>query len=162
MTLGSHQKIRGDSHDWITPRVFIERLGPFDLDPCAADPRPWDCARYNIPKSLDGLRYNWKGRVWLNPPFDREAAKWVTALAEHGNGITLLHARTETKWFAALWRSANAILFLKQRISFHYPDGSLPARNSGAPPILAAFGEQNVQILRGSFPGYFVRQWTEQ
>lgn len=160
MTLGSHQATRGKSHDWITPREIIEATGPYFLDPCAADPRPWDCAQYSISKQYDGLRFQWKGCVWLNPPFDIEAKKWVQRLAEHGDGVALLHARTETKWFLPLWKHAAAILFLKDRIHFHYPDGRRAARNSGAPPILAAFGEQNIARLK--LPGYLVTQWRQQ
>jgi hypothetical protein len=47
MTLGSHQQTVGKSQNHITPRWIIDTLGPFDLDPAAADPRPWPCARTN-------------------------------------------------------------------------------------------------------------------
>jgi hypothetical protein len=47
MTLGSHQQCVGKSQSWITPKHIIDALGPFDLDPCASDPRPWDCAGDN-------------------------------------------------------------------------------------------------------------------
>jgi hypothetical protein len=47
MTIGSHQRSVGASQNWITPRWVIEAIGPFDLDPCAAHPRPWDCAKIN-------------------------------------------------------------------------------------------------------------------
>jgi site-specific DNA-methyltransferase (adenine-specific) len=38
MTLGSHQQCVGKSQIHITPKWIVDRLGPFDLDPCAADP----------------------------------------------------------------------------------------------------------------------------
>ena len=47
MSLGSHQRTVGLSQNHITPRWIIDALGPFKLDPCAADPRPWDCAEIN-------------------------------------------------------------------------------------------------------------------
>jgi len=68
MTLGSHQKTMGISQVHLMPRWIIEALGPFDLDPCAADPRPWNCAEVNLTEVDDGLRGRWSGRVWLNPP----------------------------------------------------------------------------------------------
>jgi hypothetical protein len=109
MTLGSHQKTIGDSENWITPRWIIDRLGPFDLDPAAASPRPWDCAQYNF--TCDGLSCEWQGRVCLNPPFDRyQVGKWIQRLANHGNGTALLHTRTEAEWFEPVWKSAKAIL----------------------------------------------------
>jgi len=141
MTLGSHQKCVGKSQNHISPKRFIDRLGPFKLDPCAADPRPWSCAEVNW--SVDGLIREWFGLVWLNPVFNRyEVGKWIAKLAEHGNGICLLHARTEATWFEPIWAHAANILFLADRIKFFRPDGSEQPANSGAPAILAAFGDE--------------------
>src|SRR5262249_46048470 len=100
MTLGSHQRTVGLSQNHITPRWIVDALGPFDLDPCAADPRPWPCAYTN--GTTHGLEHPWPREcfVYLNPPFDRyEVGDWIARLAEHGNGITLLHARTDDAWF---------------------------------------------------------------
>lgn len=98
MTLGSHQKSIGTSQVHITPRFIIDALGPFDLDPCAATVRPWDCAAINFNEEMDGLKQHWL--VFLNPPFHRyQVAAWIEKLAEHNHGIALLHARTETAWF---------------------------------------------------------------
>jgi hypothetical protein len=114
VTIGSHQACVGKSQDHITPKRFIDRLGPFDLDPCAAVVRPWDCAEINW--VIDGLIRIWFGLVWLNPPFDRyEVGKWIAKLAEHNNGICLLHARTEAAWFEPIWQHAAAILFMADR-----------------------------------------------
>ena len=151
MTLGSHQKTVGDSQTWITPKWIIDALGPFDIDPCAADPRPWNCANENWTERLDGLAQLWDGRVWLNPPFDRyEVGKWIRKLADHGNGTALLHARTEAEWFEPVWAKARAILFLADRLYFHYPDGRRAEANSGAPVCLIRFRslgcEQTCQI----------------
>jgi hypothetical protein len=85
MTLGSHQTTIGKSQDHITPRWIITRLGPFTTDPCAADPRPWDCAEHNITEAQDGLRRLWCGYTWLNPPFDqRVVGRWIERLASTG------------------------------------------------------------------------------
>ena len=117
MTLGSHQTSIGKTQVHITPRWIIEGLGPFDLDPAAADPRPWDCAAVNYTERDDGLRQPWFGRVWLNPPFDRYVVPlWIRKLARHGCGTALLHARTETDWFEPIWARAAAILFMADRI----------------------------------------------
>jgi DNA N-6-adenine-methyltransferase (Dam) len=163
MTLGSHQQCVGKSQDHLTPKSFIERLGPFDLDPCAADPRPWDCAKVNYTKAMDGLSRPWPRdlRVWLNPPFDRyEVAAWIEKLAEHNYGVALLHARCETDWFGLVWQHASAILFLSRRISFCRPDGSEQLHNSGAPPVLAAFGAFDAAHLRRSgIEGALVTDW---
>jgi hypothetical protein len=169
MTLGSHQKTVGASQDHLTPRCIIEALGPFDLDPCAADPRPWDCATRNICEAEDGLDVKWDGRVWLNPPFDRRlVGKWIGRLAEHGHGTALLHARTETEWFRICWQNATAMLFMAKRLIFVKPDGTPcttkqgERANSGAPPVLVAFGEDDAQKLchfAFDHGGAFIDNW---
>ncbi len=170
MTLGSHQKTVGDSQSWITPKFIIDALGPFDLDPCAATVRPWDCARINFTEDLNGLEQRWLGNwfVFLNPPFHRyQVAQWIERMATHNHGIALLHARTETAWFKPIWQNAAALLFLNQRLTFHKPDGSLcttaagePA-NSGAPVVLCAFGNTaEDRLAHCNLGGALVRTWN--
>jgi hypothetical protein len=169
MTLGSHQKTVGASQVHLTPRWIIDALGPFDLDPCAADPRPWDCASQNFSEAQDGLRQSWTGRVWLNPPFDRYVvARWIGRLAEHGRGTALLHARTETAWFRVSWSKAATILFMAQRLTFVKPDGSScttrsgDRANSGAPRVLVAFEDYDAMRLRqfaSAYGGALVEKW---
>src|SRR5581483_673523 len=164
MTLGSHQRTIGVSQVHITPRRVLAALGAFDLDPCAADPRPWDCARENYVERDDGLRLPWFGRVWLNPPFDRRiVGQWIARLVAHNRGIALVHARTETEWFRPIWDHATGILFLAGRLIFHRADGSLCTTkggliaNSGAPPVLVAFGFRDADVLAGcELEGRFV------
>jgi hypothetical protein len=169
MTLGSHQSTIGTSQVHLTPRWIIDALGPFDLDPCAADPRPSDCAEVNLCEADDGLRRAWTGRVWLNPPFDRyQVGRWIGRLAEHGRGTALLHARTETEWFRICWESATAMLFMTKRLTFVKPDGtpsttrSGEKANSGAPPVLVAFGDYDAMRLRqfaAERGGVFADKW---
>jgi hypothetical protein len=161
MTLGSHQQCVGKLQNHITPKWIIDALGPFDFDPCAADPRPWDCARRNITEREDGLSQQWYGRIWLNPPFDRYVVgRWIERLAEHGRGTSLLHARCEAGWFEPIWKSASAILFKADRVHFYRPDGTRHKANSGAPPVLAVFGTEDLERLRTSgITGNLVTSW---
>lgn len=164
MTLGSHQKTVGETQTWLTPKWIIDALGPFDLDPCAApEPRPWDCAVVNITEKQDGMASAWFGRVWLNPPFNRYMVEhWIRKLAQHGNGTALLHARTEAAWFELVWNFAKAILFLDDRLYFHYPDGRRAEANSGAPACLCAFADHDVRILkRSGIAGRLVTEWDK-
>jgi hypothetical protein len=156
MTLGSHQRCVGKSQVHLTPKWLIDALGPFDLDPCAADPRPWDCAKVNYTEN--DYSSDWRGMVWLNPPFNRyEVGDWVKKLAAHGNGIALLHARTEAAWFRPIWECASLILFLSKRIKFCREDGTEQPANSGAPPVLAAFGnEARLRLGRSGLAGAYV------
>jgi hypothetical protein len=89
--------------------------------------------------------------VWLNPPFDRyHVGKWINRLADHGNGICLVHARTEAAWFQPIWRSADLIFFRSSRIKFCRPDGTEQPANSGAPPVFAAFGDEAAAHLEST------------
>lgn len=148
MTLSSHQSARSGTDEWLTPPEIIKACGEFDLDPCAPIVRPWDTARQHFNVHDDGLAQPWTGRVWCNPPFGREAVKWLRRMVEHGNGIALIPARTETAMFyETVWGGADAVLFIKGRPHFHYVDGRRATANSGAPICLVAYGIQNVAAL---------------
>src|SRR6266566_5532678 len=88
------------------------------------------------------------------PTIDRyKVGRWIGRLAEHGRGTALLHARTETEWFRICWECASAVLFMARRIIFVKPDGtecttrSGERANSGAPPVLVAFGDYDAMRL---------------
>ena len=156
MSLSSHQK-NGGHDEWLTPPEIVRVLGPFDLDPCAPITRPWATAATHYTREDDGLSKPWHGRVWLNPPFGREAVKWMRMLCAHGNGIALVPARTETAMFyECVWDVAQAVLFMKGRPHFHYVDGRRAAANSGAPICLIAYGEDNAESLHASGLGKVV------
>jgi hypothetical protein len=159
--IGSHQSARMISDTWLTPPRIISALGPFDLDPCAApEPRPWPTAGRHIALPDDGLAADWDaGRIWLNPPYSREAVKWIRKLAMHGRGTALVFARTETAWFAeTVWGMATAARFLHGRVYFHRADGKRAVANSGAPSVLVAYGEHDAVRLRDcDLDGTFVR-----
>lgn len=151
MAMGNHQSARMMKDEWLTPPEILEKLGRFDLDPCAPVPnnRPWDTARQHFSVLDDGLSREWFGRVWCNPPYGREAEKWLARLADHGNGIALIFARTETRmFFSQVWPKARGMLFIEGRLHFHHVDGSRAAANSGAPSVLVAYGENNAAALR--------------
>lgn len=151
MGIGSHQSSRMKNDEWLTPPEIITALGVFDLDPCAPVSRPWDTAKEHYTIRDDGLRQHWQGRVWLNPPYGQQTAAWLKRLAEHGDGIALIFARTETAmFFEHIWHKADAILFISGRLYFHYVDGSRAAANSGAPSCLIAYGSANVAALEKS------------
>ncbi len=80
-------------------------------------------------------------------------------MAEYNHGTALIFARTETDVFwECVWTKATAILFLKGRLFFHYPNGKAAENNSGAPSCLIAYGEEDAERLRQcDLPGKFVR-----
>jgi len=157
--MSSHQCNRAQTHEWLTPPDILNALGGFDLDPCAASVRPWPTARHHYTFEDDGLRREWYGRVWLNPPYGDLINDWLRLMVMHGNGVVLTFARTETKtFFRYIWPHADAVLFIKGRLNFHRIDGSKSAHNSGAPSVLIAYGKNNADILEVcGIQGKFVR-----
>lgn len=160
MALRAHQKPnKGDSDVWLTPRWILDSLGEFALDPCAApDPRPWDTAKTHYTEAMDGLSREWFGRVWLNPPFSQKEA-FFDRMVEHGNGIALTPASTETDFFRRfVWDAADGALFLNRRPYFHTADGTRGPSNSGQAIVLVAYGKSNARVLeRLPDIGRFVR-----
>jgi len=156
--MGGHHSAKMMNDEWLTPPEIIQALGPFDLDPCAPIARPWDTAAQHYTVKDNGLASPWRGRVWCNPPYGREAAAWLRRLAEHGDGVALIFARTETEmFFREVWPKASAVLFVEGRIYFHRVDGTRAKANSGAPSVLVAYGEGNALALeRCGVKGKFI------
>jgi DNA N-6-adenine-methyltransferase (Dam) len=150
--IGGHQlPYQGRTDEWLTPPEIVQSLGSFDLDPSSPIIRPWPTASEHLTTEDNGLLRRWEGRVWLNPPYGPDTGKWLARLAEHGDGIALIFARTETEMFHRYgWEKADAMLFLRGRLHFHYVDGSRAKANAGAPSVLIAYGARNVDALRRS------------
>jgi len=149
---------------WLTPPEIINAFPLFDLDPCAATNRPWPTAAEHYVEAQDGLTLPWRGVVWCNPPFGPEAGVWLDRLVEHGHGVALVPARTETRWFVrTVWGHADNVLFLHGRPHFHYPDGTRGRANSGAPICLAGFGDGAGRLAAvhggGLLTGSLVSNW---
>ncbi len=145
-----HTRGEKTTDSWITPKWLIQQLGEFDLDPCACEPQPWACANRQYTESDNGLMLPWEGRVWCNPPYGKEMIYWLERMALHNNGIALVFARTETQaFFRFVWPKASRLLFIRKRLTFAYPDGSLPRHgaNSGGPSVLIAYGAEMAKRL---------------
>lgn len=150
--IGGHTRpYRGISNEWFTPPEIIEALGPFDDDPCQ-------------PGQTNGLERPWRGRVWLNPPYGPDTGQWLRKLADHGNGIAIIFARTETQmFFREVWERAHGLLFLRGRLHFHKADGTRAKANAGGPSVLIAYGFPNARALRESkLAGSYVFRWRVQ
>lgn len=151
------------THDWLTPPEILRALGTFDMDPCASQFQPWRTASTQFTIVDDGLARDWVGRVWCNPPYGPHAEKFLKRMADHGNGILLIFARTETKAFQqCCWARAHGMLFMAGRIKFRLPGGGVSGP-AGAPSVLIAYGSENLQALRRSgIPGYVVELSNEE
>lgn len=164
--IGGHHSPRSTTDVWLTPPHVLAALGPFDLDPCAApEPRPWPTAREHWGPDDTPLLRAWHGRVWLNPPYGKRSVigPWMQRIADHGCGTALIFARTETTVFHdTVWARATAVLFLRGRLTFHLPDGSLPggdngSGNAGGPSVLVAYGPADaLRLAACGLKGAFV------
>ena len=135
-----HVRQNSGNNEWYTPEKYIKAaravMGRIDLDPasCDAANEIVQAANYYTAED-DGLSYQWKGNIWLNPPY---AAKlmplFCSKLKSHAdNGdvkeaIVLVNNATETAWFNTLIDVASAVIFPMRRIKFYTPSGK-----SGSP-----------------------------
>lgn len=167
-----HQKPnKGASSVWLTPKWILDKMGRFDLDPCASpSPRPWATAKRHIELPDDGLGAEWgvasRVRVWLNPPFGKgEREAWMNRMAVHRNGIMLIPAATETAAFAKfVWKRASAICFLDRRPHFCHSNGIEADANSGCSICLVSYDWElgqfpNRECLQESGLGVVVHSW---
>lgn len=118
---------------WETPKDFFDDLDAlfhFTLDACAL-PENAKCEKYFTPE-MDGLKQEWGGVVWCNPPYGREIGRWVEkGYLSAKNGCTvvmLLPARTDTKWFHeyCYMNRFATVRFVKGRLKFGGSRNSAP------------------------------------
>lgn len=136
---------------WLIQGLLHVRGDYFDLDPCCPPSMPWFTARRMLTKKDDGLAAKWnpEATVWMNPPYGAETKKWMKKLSEHeAGGIALVFARTDTQWFHDyVFRRAEAMFFLKGRITFCRTDGSPCAGGAPAPSVLVAYKKDSAALL---------------
>ncbi len=140
----SHERMADGKDEWLTPKWIVDAIGKFDLDPCSPVNRPWETAVRHLTQIDDGLAHDWDGRVWCNPPYGSATGIWMDRLANHGNGVALTFARTETKWFhESVWNRADSVFFFKGRLCFYHVDGT-KGGTAGAPSCLISYGKNNM------------------
>jgi phage N-6-adenine-methyltransferase len=124
----------GDN-EWFTPVEHIERarqvLGQIDLDP-ASHVRAQKRVKASqfFTKGDDGLKWEWGGKVWLNPPYaqpdiDLFVDKLLLELSagRATEAILLTHNYTDTAWFQKAASDSAMICFTYGRIAFESPTG---------------------------------------
>jgi len=115
---------------WATPVNFFQKLNEvfrFDTDVCATQENS-KCEIFFSPEQ-DGLKQEWTGNCWMNPPYGRCIGQWVKKAYLSGkNGATvvcLLPARTDTKWWHDYCRHGE-IHFVSGRLKFGESKNSAP------------------------------------
>ena len=143
--LKSHRVMGTGETEWYTPAEYAdmarEVMGCIDLDPASCDEANQIIqASTYYTKDDDGLTKQWKGNLWLNPPYSRqlmpafvEKLKQSFLSGDVSSAIFLSHNNTDTAWFHSLASIASAICFPKKRIRFYRGD------DIAAPPNGQAF-----------------------
>ena len=105
-----------------TPKsLFSQMAVNFDLDVCAPEGGiDWIPADKHFSLKDDALNQEWKGFVWMNPPYSKPAP-WVDKFIENGHGIALL-PMSKSNWSMKLWNAADAISFIGT-MKFVQPNG---------------------------------------
>jgi DNA (cytosine-5)-methyltransferase 1 len=143
--------------EWPTPQWLVDQLadefGPFDLDPAAAPGNAKAPAFYTM--TDDGLAREWRGRVWLNPPYGRNIGAWTQKAAAEAREarasivVALVPASVDAAWFRQAAADAALVRFWPGRIHSGDGDrapflsallvfGTLPGRHGTTPAWCAA------------------------
>ena len=120
---------------WETPQDFFDKLNArfqFETDVCAL-PENAKCKRFFTPE-MDGLKQEWTGVCWMNPPYGRQIGKWVQKAYESARDnlatvVCLLPARTDTRWFHDYILPHAEVQFIKGRIKFGGAKANAPFPN---------------------------------
>ena len=139
MIKNSNALFTSKTDDWATPQDFFNELNKefnFTLDVCASEENA-KCAQY-FTKEIDGLKQEWHGTCFMNPPYGREISKWMEkaykSSLEGATVVCLVPSRTDTKWWHE-YAMKGQIRFIKGRLKFGNSKNSAPF-----PSALVIFG----------------------
>ena len=133
---------------WATPQAFFDELNKefgFELDVCAL-PENAKCEKYYTPE-IDGLKQQWRGICWMNPPYGREIGAWMEkayeSSLEGATVVCLVPARTDTRWFHD-FAMRGEIRFIKGRLKFGDSKNSAPFPSA----VVVCRGLSNTNIAK--------------
>ena len=122
--------------DWNTPKSLFDKLNDefnFKWD-LAATKENSLCSKYYT-KETDGLKQEWVGVCWLNPPYGDKSSKMVDWIKKAHQStqenpdltvVMLIPARTNTKWWANYIMKSAEIRFIVGRPKFGDSKHGLP------------------------------------
>lgn len=148
----THESARNESVEWYTPQFVFDALGlEFDLDPCSPGAgKSFVPAAKHYTIEDDGLASEWSGTVWVNPPYGAQTPKWMRKFRDHGDGLALVAARTDVKWFHDYGADADAICFVNGRIKFYQGNLTTQPGSPGTGSMILAYGQKAVDALMQS------------
>lgn len=160
-------------NEWYTPGEYVQLarqvMGGIDLDPasCELAQKTVDAAKFYSIED-DGLRHEWCGRIWMNPPYSKDlCVLFINKLLDEidygrvKQACVLVNNATETGWCQRLLEVAEAVCFVAGRIRFVDKSGK-PANSplqgqliayygSDADLFVSTFARVGVSFVSGSF-----------
>lgn len=148
----THESSINESVEWYTPPEIFDALGlTFDLDPCSPGPgKSYVPTLKHYTIEDDGLTSPWQGSCWVNPPYGPHTKVWMEKLAAHGDGMALVFARTDVKWFQEHGVKADMVCFVSSRIRFYQGSVDVQGGTPGAGSMILAYGEKCAAALAAS------------
>lgn len=135
----AHRTQFSGDNEWYTPARYVELartvMGTIDVDPASNDyaQRTVKAATFYTVET-NGLDKEWRGKVWMNPPYSRKLiGRFVDKAVEEyrcgrcSEAIVLTNNNTDTKWAATLLENATAICFTRGRVKFESPTRGCPS-----------------------------------
>lgn len=124
MGIGKINNFKSDNIVYSTPiKLFnvIDNEFKFNLDVCAL-PENAKCVNYFSP-DVDGLKQDWKGACWMNPPFNKNLKEWVVKAdsesKKHNSVVCcLIPVRSNTIWWKNVCLGAE-IRFIIGEVNFN-------------------------------------------
>ena len=134
-----------ENNEYYTPAWLFKELGVrFDIDVCAPTGGvDWLPADRHFDIEIDGLKQEWNGFVWCNPPYSNPTP-FIDKFLLHANGIMLVQV-SKSNAFIRLWNQADAIMMLPSNIMFEHKDHG--KKGIFMPVALFGMGAQAVSIL---------------
>lgn len=155
-----HVTHNSGDNEWYTPRVYVDAardvLGGIDLDPASnKEANAVVKADTFYTAEDDGLSHEWRGRVWMNPPYasglverfiDKLLSEWRSNNIPAA--IVLTNNATETRWWQELSEHASAVCFVKKRIRYWKPGNDGEATGLQGQSIMY-LGDAVARFLKG-------------
>lgn len=140
-----------------TPSKYVELvravMGSIDIDPASSDLAQRTVkAKTYYTQETDGLSKEWRGNIFLNPPYKhpdirRFVCKLLNSLGDDTQAILLTNNNTDTEVFHLAAQKADAICFTKGRIKFNDANGRERPRPTNG-QIFFYFGKNKEMFIK--------------
>lgn len=154
--VGPRAVLQATDIEWWTPPQYANLarnvMNGIDLDPasCAEANKHIRAGRF-FDRDKDGLTKEWHGRIWLNPPYGRQARLFIEQLIAEWHSqrvkqaVVLLNCNSiETRWFDPLRKFP--LCFPKGRIHFISPN--TPTRSATHGSVFVYLGNRRAAFVK--------------